>query len=230
MALMCPRCGADNGDTARFCKSCGEGLQAAAPVVQSSGTAPTEPSAAPVCSSCGAVNSLGARFCKSCGTLLPAAASTAAAAAVVTPLPVTSPLQASGAAAFSPASPSLFTEPPADPVSTALPSPVAADTSHSPLWILLIAALLVLALGGGGYWYVQNRGMPAFGALMGDSDPAAGSSDAAEVEKQEEVLTDTAEAADEEVITEVEVDAAADTAADAAADAAAPAETQASPA
>ncbi|MDO9404288.1 MAG: hypothetical protein Q7T87_09670 [Polaromonas sp.] len=105
---------------------------------------------------------------------------------------------------------------------TALPFPVAADTSKSPLWIVLIAGLLVLALGGGAYWYVQNRGMPAFGSMVGRDDvPATATDVTADAVKEEEIITEAAEAADE-VMTEAEADVATDRAG--------PAETQAAPA
>jgi class 3 adenylate cyclase len=58
--MRCPKCSADNRDTARFCDGCG---------------APIEPH----CPSCGALTRVGAKFCDACGAALrPAAVATTA--------------------------------------------------------------------------------------------------------------------------------------------------------
>ncbi len=64
MPIYCPKCGASNRDTARFCAKC------SGPLV------PTGPRSTPgrACPSCGAANSSQARFCKGCGQPLPVAA------------------------------------------------------------------------------------------------------------------------------------------------------------
>ncbi|HZC06306.1 MAG TPA: adenylate/guanylate cyclase domain-containing protein [Ktedonobacterales bacterium] len=49
--MVCPHCGADNAENARFCVSCGQPLPRA-------------------CPNCGAVNPPGARFCNQCGFAL----------------------------------------------------------------------------------------------------------------------------------------------------------------
>ena len=69
MALTCPRCGADNLETAKFCKSCGQGLTAIGGLKPPPPTAPPAPVA---CPSCGIPNAAGAKFCKACGSSLSA--------------------------------------------------------------------------------------------------------------------------------------------------------------
>ncbi|MFI5352655.1 MAG: AAA family ATPase [Candidatus Binatales bacterium] len=49
--MRCPKCGADNRETAKFCDGCGSPIQSK-------------------CASCGALNRAGARFCDGCGTAL----------------------------------------------------------------------------------------------------------------------------------------------------------------
>ena len=64
--MLCPNCGTENPESAKFCNGCGGSLL-------------------PVCSSCGTSNASGARFCSECGASLAvdvtAATPTAAAAA-----------------------------------------------------------------------------------------------------------------------------------------------------
>src|SRR6266566_9804604 len=64
--MLCPNCGSENPESAKFCNGCGGSLL-------------------PVCSSCGTSNASGARFCSECGASLAvdvtAATPTAAAAA-----------------------------------------------------------------------------------------------------------------------------------------------------
>ena len=50
-AVICRRCGAENGEASKFCDQCGDGL-------------PTEIA----CPSCSAINDPDARFCDGCGT------------------------------------------------------------------------------------------------------------------------------------------------------------------
>ena len=79
MTLVCPKCAAENGDSAKFCKGCGQALFAPmhspAPVAD----------AGRACAKCGTLNILGAKFCKLCG------ASTAQAAPPPVPPPELDP-------------------------------------------------------------------------------------------------------------------------------------------
>jgi DNA-binding IclR family transcriptional regulator len=52
--MRCPKCGFENRPTARFCKQCGQTLQA-------------KPPTGVTCPTCGAANDSDARFCRSCG-------------------------------------------------------------------------------------------------------------------------------------------------------------------
>ncbi|MBS7634270.1 SPFH domain-containing protein [Candidatus Bathyarchaeota archaeon] len=56
--ILCPRCGFQNLQTAKFCNNCGASLQAVGGVN---------------CSKCGALNPAGAKFCNNCGSQLYAA-------------------------------------------------------------------------------------------------------------------------------------------------------------
>jgi membrane protease subunit (stomatin/prohibitin family) len=57
--VMCPKCGFQNPQTAKFCNSCGSAMQA-----QAQGTI--------TCPKCGSSNVAGAKFCVNCGTKLQA--------------------------------------------------------------------------------------------------------------------------------------------------------------
>lgn len=138
MALTCPYCGTANGDGAKFCKSCGQLLAMPA--------APASTAQAP-CGQCGTTNSAGAKFCRVCGTPLAANAVAASGAA--------------GPMASAPLPGALFPPPrrepaplpmQAAPVSVALPGHPSGDTSQSPLWLVLIAGLVLLALAA--WWYL----------------------------------------------------------------------------
>jgi len=56
---VCPNCGAQNAQGAKFCNSCGTPMTGAAPA------APTG-----ICPSCGKQNDPGSKFCRDCGTKL----------------------------------------------------------------------------------------------------------------------------------------------------------------
>lgn len=64
--MKCPQCGLENRPDARFCKQCGQPLQAQAaqPV--------SPPPTGDVCPACGATAKPGTRFCSRCGKPLPA--------------------------------------------------------------------------------------------------------------------------------------------------------------
>ena len=69
VVAVCPNCGTENPDKARFCMSCGSALPA-------------------ICGSCGAENPPGAKFCIECGNALAGEpAAPAAAPAAEEPLP-----------------------------------------------------------------------------------------------------------------------------------------------
>lgn len=65
--MQCPKCGFENRDDARFCKRCGNALQARAASASSQDGGRT-------CPACGAPAKPNARFCPSCGKLLTDAA------------------------------------------------------------------------------------------------------------------------------------------------------------
>lgn len=65
--MICPSCGADNPDDARFCQNCG------------ASTAPAPP-AERRCESCGAANASDAKFCTVCGKPMAASSRDGAAA------------------------------------------------------------------------------------------------------------------------------------------------------
>ncbi|MBE0549839.1 MAG: zinc-ribbon domain-containing protein, partial [Rubrivivax sp.] len=58
MAELCPTCGVENRDSAKFCRGCGRSL---VPLVAE----PTQPTVA--CPACASPNSPGATFCTKCG-------------------------------------------------------------------------------------------------------------------------------------------------------------------
>ncbi|MGQ9522083.1 MAG: zinc ribbon domain-containing protein, partial [Anaerolineae bacterium] len=60
--MKCPKCGFENRPEARFCKACGQPLEAPAPA----------PSSDVRCPACGALNKPTARFCVHCGASLAA--------------------------------------------------------------------------------------------------------------------------------------------------------------
>lgn len=62
--VRCGACGTLNAESAKFCSSCGQGLQAA----------PAPAGAVVTCGSCGTRNAANARFCANCGTSLQAPA------------------------------------------------------------------------------------------------------------------------------------------------------------
>ncbi|MFN3762974.1 MAG: zinc ribbon domain-containing protein, partial [Anaerolineae bacterium] len=80
--MKCPKCGFENRPDARFCKQCGQPLQAPA----------APPPAEQPCPRCGAINKPGARFCARCGApLAPPAPSPAPPAAPPPPPSLTVP-------------------------------------------------------------------------------------------------------------------------------------------
>ena len=134
--MKCPKCGFENRPDARFCKQCGQPLQAqAAPPVP-----PTPPGA--VCPACGATAKPGARFCPRCGKPLP----TAPMPPLAHP-PTTQPSMPSAPSA----QPPTYAQPPASPP----PAVPAAPERRFPRWIwwaggiaafVCVAALVVTAI------------------------------------------------------------------------------------
>jgi hypothetical protein len=118
--MKCPKCGFENRPEARFCKQCGQPLQAQA--------APQKPPTRPgiVCPACGATAKPGAGFCPRCGKPLPAA-----------PAPPTPP----------PAQPVAYAQPPSQPPPPTAPS---TPKRHFPRWVWwgggTIAFLCIVAL------------------------------------------------------------------------------------
>jgi len=64
--VICPGCGAENGDTAKFCVQCGATLKVDEPEPIDI----TPETAANVCKACNTANAAGARFCVQCGGAL----------------------------------------------------------------------------------------------------------------------------------------------------------------
>ena len=106
--MKCPTCGFENRPDARFCKQCGQPMQA-----QDVSQAPSTPSSV-ICPACGASAKLGARFCPRCGKPLPGMSAPA------TPPPAPAPPQ--------PAIPSM---PPTTPPSTTPPPPTGAAPAYA---------------------------------------------------------------------------------------------------
>ena len=65
MAVTCAKCGCSMGDTAKFCRYCGSGIQA--PHAPGGAVNAASASAGAICKSCGRTVGLDERFCKSCG-------------------------------------------------------------------------------------------------------------------------------------------------------------------
>ena len=63
MSKNCLKCGTENPDEARFCRSCGLSFDAAAAV-----PATEPPIAGIICPECNHANRASARFCSKCGT------------------------------------------------------------------------------------------------------------------------------------------------------------------
>lgn len=138
--MKCPKCGFENRPDARFCKECGQPMQAQA-VAPAPPTPPTT-----VCASCGATAKPGARFCPRCGKPLaaeptPPTPTPPPSAAQMPTQPSMPPLPQQYAPAPSPpppAQPPAYAQPPAQP-----PPPAAPFTAgrRFPGWLWGVAGL-----------------------------------------------------------------------------------------
>lgn len=126
--MKCPKCGFENRPDARFCKQCGQPLQA-----QPTPPAP-QPPLGTVCPACGATAKPGARFCPRCGKPL----TTAPTPPPTPPLrpPAQMPTQPSMPSA--PAQPPVYAQPPAQPPPLATP---AATERRFPRWIWWVGGI-----------------------------------------------------------------------------------------
>lgn len=105
--MLCPRCGFENREDARFCKRCGQSLQPA-------------PSAAPkLCPVCGATLKSDARFCARCGQ--PFVETPAKASAPPKSPPAPSPVYGGQAASSMPAPPPAYNVPAGMPAPAVAP-------------------------------------------------------------------------------------------------------------
>ncbi len=137
--MKCPKCGFENRPDARFCKQCGQPIQAqAAPPVP-----PARPGA--VCPACGATAKPGARFCPRCGKPLPTALMPPLAQPPTYATPPAQPLppttQPSMPSAPS-AQPPTYAQPPASPPSPAAPT---APERRVPRWIWWVGGVAAFA-------------------------------------------------------------------------------------
>ncbi len=66
--ITCPKCSIESPDGQKFCRSCGNGLQAVAAAEPVAPPAPT--TTGPTCGACGQVAPVGQRFCRGCGGAL----------------------------------------------------------------------------------------------------------------------------------------------------------------
>lgn len=104
--MKCPKCGFENRPDARFCKKCGQPMQAQAAVPM------PPPLPGLVCPACGATAKPEARFCPRCGKPLPTTPSPPTPLPPApTPLPSTQPQM-----------PPVYTPPPAQPPPPSQPS------------------------------------------------------------------------------------------------------------
>jgi hypothetical protein len=140
--MKCSRCGLENRPHARFCKGCGQALEA--PTVRP--TTPTSPGA--VCSACGATAKSNALFCPRCGQPL------SPPVAAPTPAP-TRQMRPEVDAQFSPP-PDAQLSPPA-PISAPVPTQVQLPTAATPetsdrrfpgwvKWAVIVVVLACLAI------------------------------------------------------------------------------------
>ena len=157
MVKACSKCGTENADEAKFCRSCGAELVAAAP-------ADDETVAMRACRACGHLNRTSARFCSKCGAdAIPARPSPdeVTVPGALLPPPSTIPTSSSTDAAR-PASGGVET------------------TSRRPLGLWIALGAIVVALGAAGAWWLGDSRSPppTFDSVpppsaLGDQAPAA---------------------------------------------------------
>jgi len=135
----CSKCGANNKDNAKFCKSCGTSMASvAAPAM--------------TCSACAQPLAAGAKFCKKCGTSV----AMTAPSAPVEPIPIhtATPVPANEADTYPPP----FEKQPAVPAEPgALPQAGRAETRPSSSFSRpvtgIAVALVAVALAGGAFYF-----------------------------------------------------------------------------
>lgn len=131
--MKCPKCGFENRPGARFCKQCGQLLQA-----QAAPPAAAAP-AGIICPACGATAKPGARFCPRCGKQL--------AAEPAPPTTVPPPAAQISTQPSMPPPPQTYAQPPSPPPPLAAPS---APKLRFPRWLLwggtIVASLCIIAL------------------------------------------------------------------------------------
>ena len=143
--MECPNCGHKNRSDARFCKQCGQVLQA----LQAQAAPPPSPaSQGAICPACGATAKPGAHFCPRCGKSLPAEPGQPPPA-IPSPPAAQMPTQPSLSAL-----PTTYAQPPSQPPPPAAAPAVPAE-SRFPRWMWLtggiaafvfVAVLIVLAI------------------------------------------------------------------------------------
>ena len=181
--MNCPKCSTGNSENAKFCKGCGydlRGILKPEPVSQPTGLQ---------CSKCGAENAAHAKFCKVCGTptaIAPPAPVPEPPPPPPSPAPVPPVLSApelpNGVACYKCKTlnnPSAkfckscgVPNPASPPVSTPLPKAVEKDEPRKPLilWAGIAAGILAIA-GGGAYWMFAGAAKPKTASVT--SAPAA---------------------------------------------------------
>ena len=146
--MKCSKCGFENRPEARFCKQCGQPLQAQA--------APPAPPATPdtVCPACGATAKPEARFCPRCGKSLPAAPAPPTPPPARPPSPTADTLPsilsisqpyATPPSPPPPAQPPAYAQPPSQPPPPAAPYAPKRRFPHWAWWVGIIATFLCIA-------------------------------------------------------------------------------------
>ena len=150
--MKCPKCGFENRPGARFCKQCGQPLEA---------PTPSPPPGEVQCPSCGAPNKPGARFCARCGAPLTAPAPAPPTPPPAAPPPAYAPPYPTPTV---PATPSPYVPPPPGPEIPPIPPVEAAPARRPPRWLwiaLPIALVLCLAaMVGLGYRAYRQGKLP----------------------------------------------------------------------
>ena len=151
--MKCPKCGFENRPDARFCKQCGQPLQAPA----------APPPAELPCPRCGAMNKPGARFCARCGAPLAPPAPSPAPPAAPPPTPPAAPPPAYGPPVPPPPIPAAqppYGPPPSPTVPPpSVPSPEPEPARRVPrwLWVVLPTALVLCLVVVGVLGYSAYR-------------------------------------------------------------------------
>lgn len=150
----CGKCGTENKDGVKFCRSCGASMAAPAPE-------------AGICATCASPLAPGAKFCRKCGVNVAAAAPPAAPEPAPAPLPPQEPpvslAKKTGfnfvppvPAAPAPGGPDTWAVPadlPVKSASPAAPVPARPPKSRQPALMLSAAAAAVAVLAAGALWY-----------------------------------------------------------------------------